>query len=45
LLAREAGLWHVDLVAVEYDWGTASTRAAANGRPEWARALATGYVA
>jgi predicted phosphodiesterase len=36
--------WSVDLVAVEYDWASASKLAAANGRSEWARALATGYV-
>jgi predicted phosphodiesterase len=36
--------WHVDLIAVSYDWDRASARAAANGLPHWARALATGYV-
>lgn len=30
--------------AVEYDWTSASRRAAAQGREEWARALATGFV-
>lgn len=44
LLAREAGRWRVDLIAIDYDWDRASARAADNGRPEWARALATGYV-
>ncbi len=44
LLAREDGRWRVDLIAIEYDWDRASACAAANGRPEWARALATGYV-
>ena len=44
LLANEGGHWRADLVAVTYDWDRASARAAANGRPEWARALATGYV-
>jgi predicted phosphodiesterase len=44
LLTQEAGRWRVDLVAVEYDWDRASAHAAANGRPDWARALATGYV-
>lgn len=39
-----AGHWRVDLIAVEYDWTSASRLAADNGRPEWARALATGYV-
>jgi predicted phosphodiesterase len=44
LLAREAQQWRVDLIAVTYDWDRASACAAANGRPEWALALATGYV-
>ena len=44
LLAREAGRWRVDLIAIAYDWDRASACAAGNGRPEWARALATGYV-
>jgi predicted phosphodiesterase len=44
LLAQEAGRWRADLVAVAYDWDRASACAAANGRPDWARALATGYV-
>jgi predicted phosphodiesterase len=44
LLAREGEHWRVDLIAIEYDWDRASACAAANGRPEWARALATGYV-
>jgi diadenosine tetraphosphatase ApaH/serine/threonine PP2A family protein phosphatase len=44
LLAREAGRWHVELIAVAYDWNEASACAAANGRPDWARALATGFM-
>ena len=44
LLAQGAGRWRVDLVAVAYDWDRASACAAENGRPDWARALATGYV-
>ena len=44
IIAHERGTWSVDLIAVTYDWNAASARAAANGRPEWARALATGYV-
>lgn len=39
-----AGRWRVDLIAVEYEWASASRLAADNGRLEWARALATGYV-
>jgi predicted phosphodiesterase len=38
------GRWRIDLLAVEYDWASAAKLAADNGRPEWARALATGYV-
>jgi predicted phosphodiesterase len=46
LLTKGAGerRWHVNLVAVDYDWDRASAQAASNGRPQWARALATGYV-
>jgi predicted phosphodiesterase len=44
LLVQDAGRWRVDLVAVAYDWDRASACAAANGRPDWARALATGYM-
>jgi len=34
----------VTLMAVEYDWAGAAKQATANGRPEWAMALLTGYV-
>lgn len=44
LMTRQAGRWRINLIAVEYDWDRASVCAAANGRPDWARALATGYV-
>jgi predicted phosphodiesterase len=36
--------WKADLVAVPYDWDQASRLAARNGRADWARALATGFV-
>jgi predicted phosphodiesterase len=36
--------WKADLVAVPYDWDEASKLAARNGREDWARALATGFV-
>jgi diadenosine tetraphosphatase ApaH/serine/threonine PP2A family protein phosphatase len=36
--------WKADLVAVPYDWDEAATLAARNGRQDWARALATGFV-
>jgi len=31
-------------IALEYDWESASARALANNRPEWAQALSSGYV-
>jgi predicted phosphodiesterase len=36
--------WKADLVAVPYDLDEASKLAARNGREDWARALATGFV-
>jgi predicted phosphodiesterase len=36
--------WKADLVAVPYDWDEAAKLAARNGREDWARALATGFV-
>jgi diadenosine tetraphosphatase ApaH/serine/threonine PP2A family protein phosphatase len=36
--------WRVDLMAVPYDWSAAARRAGENGRDEWARALATGFL-
>jgi hypothetical protein len=32
-------------MTIPYDWSAASRRAAENGRDEWARALATGFLA
>ena len=32
-----------ELVAISYDWKAAATRADANGRPEWAYGLRTGW--
>ena len=34
----------VDLCAVAYDWQVAADAAAANGRPDWAHALRTGFM-
>jgi hypothetical protein len=34
----------VELLALDYDWASASARALANGRPEWAMALSLGHV-
>ena len=36
--------WKADLVAAPYDWNQAAKLAARNGREDWARALATGFV-
>ncbi len=38
------GAWHVQLRATPYDWRPAAARAEANGRRDWADALATGVV-
>jgi predicted phosphodiesterase len=45
MLTRDLDRWRVELIAVEYDWVAASARAAEVGRPAWAKALATGFVA
>ena len=45
MLVRDKGHWIAEHIAVDYDWDAASRRAADNGREEWARALATGFVA
>jgi predicted phosphodiesterase len=37
------GDWHVQLRATPYDWRAAAARAQANGRGDWAGALATGF--
>ena len=38
------GGWHVQLRSTPYDWRAAAARAQANGRGDWAGALATGFV-
>ena len=38
------GAWHVQLRSTPYDWRSAVARALANGRGDWADALATGFV-
>ena len=38
------GAWHVQLRSTPYDWAAAVTQAQANGRGDWADALATGFV-
>lgn len=36
--------WQAELIAVPYEWDAASAVARRNGREDWARALATGFV-
>jgi predicted phosphodiesterase len=36
--------WKIDFAAVDYDWESAARLAKANGRPDWARWLATGLA-
>ena len=38
------GEWSAQQIAVDYDWSAAAELALRNGRPDWARALATGFV-
>ena len=38
------GAWHVQLRTTPYDWRPAFARAEANGRGDWADALASGFV-
>jgi len=40
---RQGG-WHVQLRLTPYDWRPAAARAEANGRGDWADALASGFV-
>lgn len=44
LLDRTRDGWEVALRLVEYDWDAAAHTARKKGRPDWARALATGYA-
>src|SRR5262249_47715936 len=44
ILPRRNGRWGAELFALEYDWTSAARRAADNGRPDWAEAMATGAV-
>src|SRR5581483_11431364 len=36
--------WTAELLALEYDWYSASARALANGHPAWSKALLSGAV-
>jgi predicted phosphodiesterase len=44
VLTKRNGQWGAELLALEYDWASASMRALDNGRPEWAMALSSGIV-
>lgn len=44
ILTRNNGRWGAEMVALEYDWRSASQKALANGRSDWAQAMATGTV-
>ena len=40
----DRGAWHVQLRTTPYDWTSASARAEANDRGDWADALASGFM-
>jgi hypothetical protein len=44
LAERSAGAWTVQHIAVPYDWEAASQLARQRRRPDWERALRSGYV-
>ncbi len=44
LLERTESGWHVEMMAVEYDWDAAAILAERQGRPDWAQALRTGKL-
>jgi predicted phosphodiesterase len=44
ILERSRAGWAADLIAVPYDWEAASRLAFERGRPDWGRALSTGFV-
>src|ERR1043166_4788130 len=44
LVSRDNGAMTIELVALDYDHASAAKRAAANGSPGWAHALATGFA-
>lgn len=43
LVTKTSTGWEVEFRAVEYDWHEAANVAAGNGRPDWDKALRTGY--
>jgi predicted phosphodiesterase len=44
LVSRDNGSMTIELVSLDYDHASAAKRAAANGNPAWAHALATGFA-
>lgn len=44
VLCISQGTWSAELLTVEYPWAKAVAAASANGRPDWARWLATGCI-
>jgi diadenosine tetraphosphatase ApaH/serine/threonine PP2A family protein phosphatase len=44
LVEKTADGWLADLIAVPYDWEAAARIAARQSRPDWVRALRTGFV-
>ncbi len=41
---RRGNRWAVDFFAVDYAWDAAARLAEERGRPDWVRALRTGFV-
>jgi predicted phosphodiesterase len=44
LVSRDNGSTTIELISLDYDHASAAKRAAANGNPGWAHALATGFA-
>jgi putative phosphoesterase len=44
LLEQQPAGWHISLINIAYDHQRAARQALANGRPDWAGALQTGYM-
>ena len=44
VLTRKGESWQAELLALTYDWASASARALANGFPAWAKAMSSGHV-
>ena len=42
VICRRSDRWHVEDIALPYNWSAATTRAEKNGRPDWASWLRTG---